>query len=124
MKFRDRVRAWLGVTTAPVVTPPPEMKINDLTVAEARAAGREAVVPWVAPRVPDFAPDPAGMAMDGANGAGSGLSISALYSWAVAGAFSEGLGFLGYPYLAELTQRPEYRRVSEIYAAEATRKGI
>jgi phage-related protein (TIGR01555 family) len=45
-------------------------------------------------------------------------------AWAAAGRFHEGIGFLGYQYLAELSQRPEYRRVSEIIASEATRKWI
>lgn len=39
-------------------------------------------------------------------------------------AFTEGLEFLGYPYLAELAQRPEYRRIVEIIAQEMTRKWI
>ncbi len=37
---------------------------------------------------------------------------------------SEGLQFFGYPYLAELTQRPEYRVISETIADDATRKWI
>jgi uncharacterized protein len=37
---------------------------------------------------------------------------------------TEGLLFLGYPYLAELAQRPEYRIISETIATEATRKWI
>lgn len=37
---------------------------------------------------------------------------------------SEGLLFLGYPYLAELAQRPEYRLFGEIRAEEMTRKWI
>lgn len=37
---------------------------------------------------------------------------------------SQGIGFLGYPFLAELTQRPEYRKISEIIAEEMTRKWI
>ena len=37
---------------------------------------------------------------------------------------AEGLLFLGYPYLAELAQRPEYRIISETIATEATRKWI
>lgn len=37
---------------------------------------------------------------------------------------SEGLLFLGYPYLAELAQRPEYRVISETIATEMTRKWI
>lgn len=39
-------------------------------------------------------------------------------------AFQEGVTFLGYAYLAELTQRPEYRRISERIAIEMTRKWI
>lgn len=37
---------------------------------------------------------------------------------------AEGLLFLGYPYLAELAQRPEYRIISETIADDATRKWI
>lgn len=37
---------------------------------------------------------------------------------------SEGLTFLGYPYLSELAQRPEYRVISETIAVEMTRKWI
>lgn len=40
------------------------------------------------------------------------------------GAFAEGMEFLGYPYLSELAQRPEYRRIVEITATEMTRKWI
>src|SRR4051812_9574886 len=39
-------------------------------------------------------------------------------------AFTDGLQWLGYPYLAELAQRPEYRRISETIAKEMTRKWI
>jgi len=35
-----------------------------------------------------------------------------------------GMGFLGYPYLAELSQRPEYRKMSAVIANEMTRKWI
>ncbi|BAO89393.1 putative uncharacterized protein [Caballeronia cordobensis] len=34
-------------------------------------------------------------------------ACDANFRWALGGLFAEGLGFLGYPYLAELTQRPE-----------------
>jgi phage-related protein (TIGR01555 family) len=40
------------------------------------------------------------------------------------GYFGEGLRFMGYPYLAELTQRPEYRKMSETIAEEMTRKWV
>lgn len=70
--------------------------------------------PGVVPR----AMDGAKLAMDWAG------DITATYSWAIQGAFREGIGFLGYPYLAQLTQRPEYRRISEIIALEMTRKWV
>lgn len=38
--------------------------------------------------------------------------------------FSEGIGFLGYAYLSQLTERPEFRRMSERIATEMTRKWI
>ena len=38
--------------------------------------------------------------------------------------YHEGVGFLGYAYLAELAQRPEYRMVVETTAHEMTRKGF
>ena len=44
--------------------------------------------------------------------------------WAAMSAMDEGLSFMGYPYLAQLTQRPEYRRPSEILAREMTRRWI
>ena len=36
----------------------------------------------------------------------------------------EGIGFFGFPYLAELAQRPEYRRMSETLAKEMTREWV
>lgn len=50
--------------------------------------------------------------------------VASVWAWAMQGAFNEGIGFLGYPYLAQLTQRPEYRRISEIIAKEMSRKWI
>jgi hypothetical protein len=61
------------------------------------------------------------MAMDSAIG-------WAANDWAGGGplgqVFAEGLAFPGYPYLAELAQRPEYRTFSETIATEMTRKWI
>jgi uncharacterized protein len=46
-------------------------------------------------------------------------------AWAVENSlFEEGLAFLGYPYLAQLSQRPEYRVITETWAQEMTRKWI
>ncbi|MDE2442022.1 MAG: DUF1073 domain-containing protein [Betaproteobacteria bacterium] len=80
----------------------------------------EAINPWQLPKLPKFAMDAApraGMAMDDALQSG-------IYSYAMQGAMREGIGFLGFPYLAELSQRPEYRLVSTIFARECTRKWI
>lgn len=63
------------------------------------------------------AKSPRKLAMDSA--------IDDYMSYASFGAvFAEGLQFMGYPYLSELTQRPEYRRPAEILAKEMTRKWI
>lgn len=40
------------------------------------------------------------------------------------GAFFNGVTFMGYTYLSELAQRPEYRRFSEVLSTEMTRKWI
>ena len=50
--------------------------------------------------------------------------LSNIYSWAIGQQLHEGLRFLGYQYLAQLTQRAEYRRVCEIMAQEMTRRWI
>lgn len=70
------------------------------------------------PEPPPGVPDGAAIkqAMDDA--------MSPLYGFAAVGSFGEGIGFLGYPFLAELTQRAEYRMISEIRAKEMTRKWI
>lgn len=53
--------------------------------------------------------------------------VPATNAWAgsvISGSWSEGLQFLGYPYLSELAQRPEYRVITETIATEMTRKWI
>jgi len=61
-----------------------------------------------------------GMAMDD--------GIIQAQSWAsqaiIGSFFTEGVTFLGYAYLSELAQRPEYRIISETIATEMTRKWI
>lgn len=132
--FKRALRGLLG-TSAPLpaavadpatreLFPPlpsrPNARISDMALAEANTSYGEPLNPWTLPDLPPFAAKAAKaqMAMDGGGGAGNN------YVWASQGLFSEGLGFLGYAYLGELTQRPEYRRVSEIFAAETTRKWI
>lgn len=68
---------------------------------------------------------PPGVVPEGAETMAMDQEIVAAYGWAQqAGFFGEGLGWLGYSYLAELTQRPEYRRGAEIIAKTLTRKWI
>ena len=90
-------------------------------LAHARVSKRPLEHPF---RMPDVAPGvlPAGQKLAMDNAVGSPMS------WAAgivgSGGYEEGLGFLGYPYLAELAQRPEYRQISETIARCMTRHWI
>ena len=105
--------------------PPKRAQITDTVILRARQRpGKPTplIHPFVAANhPPSVFPEGNGtLAMDSA--------ITTSLNWAAQqvalGAFEEGLQFLGYPYLAELAQRPEYRRISETIAAEMTRKWI
>ena len=80
------------------------------------------------PTVKSFIPASHPPGVQPAQGMAQDEALSPALSWAAqsvyAGAFQEGLTFLGYPYLAELSQRPEYRRIVEVIATEMTRKWI
>lgn len=65
---------------------------------------------------PGVAPSGSGMAQDDA--------LSASVAWAAQAFYGDSLSFLGYPYLAELAQRPEYRRISETLALYMTHRWI
>jgi phage-related protein (TIGR01555 family) len=126
--IRDWLRAWLLGTSAPLEVGDapaplaPRRGVSDLAVTETSGMETEAqlAATW---RVPEAPPGmlPANMAMDSVP---ANIDSGALYAWAISGAFAEGLGFLGYQYLSELSQRPEYRHVVATYASEATRKWI
>lgn len=115
------------------LTPKPKKKLSGMTIPEmallrARHGRRQASAPPVTPFVvPDCPP---GVVPRGGPTLAMDDDISSSMSWAgaafssVAGAYGEGLVFLGYPYLAVLAQRPEYRRISETIATEMTRKWI
>jgi len=64
----------------------------------------------------DYSPDGLVAGQIGQVGAWAGDALNV--------SFAEGIGFLGYSYLAALTQRAEYRRISERIATEMTRKWI
>jgi uncharacterized protein len=116
-KFVDWLLSFASPPAIAAATEPSAMKISPVALAEATALYGGPLQAFSIPKPPPFVTG--GMAMDSYN-----PQLTGLYQWASSGAFGEGLGFLGYPYLAELSQRPEYRRVSEIWAAEATRKWV
>lgn len=67
---------------------------------------------------PGVLPSGGGLAMDFDEDLLANMRFAGQY------AAGEGLGFLGYTVLAELAQRPEFRRFSEVIAEEMTRKFI
>ncbi|TXH35292.1 MAG: DUF1073 domain-containing protein [Rhodospirillaceae bacterium] len=96
--------------------------ISEVALARSAAKPRAAlpVNPFTLPQhPPGVVPNGSSMAQDG--------DIGEYLKWAgseLSGAFSEGVTFLGYSYLSELAQRPEYRRIVEVIATEMTRKWI
>ncbi len=117
-------RSVMGLRDAPRVP----MTISAQAVARARTASpRNEASPLAMDAAMIYAPAkfpegtaPEGMAMDSCLPATSGAASN----WAVASLFHEGMGFFGYPYLAELQQRAEYRHAAEIWAEHAVRKWI
>jgi uncharacterized protein len=104
--------------------------MEDTRVGPAGAFDQPYRIPDCAPGVrPERAPKLT-MAMD----SGSQGVVPAALSWAAGayaagpfgyhGTWAEGIGFMGYPYLAALVQRPEYRIPCEVLAEEMTREWI
>lgn len=129
MGLKSWLRRYLGIAdlaTLPVVpaaVATPALKVSSEALAKAKAKGGPGINPFKvdlsALHPPQAVPD-AAMAMDSYEMPG--------YDWAasvsVESAVAEGQAFLGYPLLAELAQRPEYRRISETIAGEMTSKWI
>jgi phage-related protein (TIGR01555 family) len=118
-----REKAAPASEPAPVKAARKPVKIGDIALGRAKANRRRAINPFILANHPPSV-FPKGvkptMAQDKA--------INDSLDWAAqsiqSGLFEEGLAFLGYPYLAELAQRAEYRVISETLATEATRKWI
>ncbi|PND34540.1 hypothetical protein C1I89_10170 [Achromobacter pulmonis] len=106
----------------PAVRREPGMRVSAVAVGLAGVAPSEPVQhaagefkrPEVMPGVIPAAKKASVLAMDEA--------MSPVYAY-VSEAYA-GMGFLGYPYLAELSQRPEYRKMSDVISKEMTRKWI
>lgn len=83
--------------------------------------------PFQLPKFPKDAIPEASLAMDSNQALAANLKFGGdawLAGETIAGLSNEGLLFLGYTYLSELAQRPEYRVISETIADDATRKWI
>ena len=132
MNLFRRLRAWFAPPPpppAPIPVPEPltphPLKISGAAIDALRSHDRR-ISPFLGLPKPPPGVRPAndgikpGMAMDDIGGAPGG----AWGAWATAGLWGEGLAFPGYPYLAELAQRPEYRNIVETLAEEMTRKWI
>lgn len=96
------------------------------TNAEIEAVAKQQFKPYAPP--PGVLPDAAkpDMAMDSSLQSWAQNSFTNAWNFAnpFGESFEEGIGFLGYAYLSQLTQRPEYRRIGERIATEMTRKWI
>ena len=122
-RIRAAYRALFGAAAVAVVdtqAPPPAIRISQRAQWEAARGNGAVVTPYLtfAPAQPAPGVLPAGIAMDQA------MSPPATSGWAESTAYHEGIGFLGYPYLAELAQRAEYRMIAEKWAEHATRRWI
>lgn len=127
----ERIRAaWralflstTAVATTAAATEPAkaERRISAATLWEAERHGTPTMLPEMVLQRPVPPPGvlPDGIAMDSALPA-----IDQMATYAATSMYSEGLGFLGYPYLAELSQRAEYRNVNSIWAEYCTKKWI
>lgn len=104
---------------APAPRVEPKLKISDyLLAATAAPPAKQARNPFALPEPPPGAL-PQGvptMAMDS--------NLTQMSNWAGSLVGGDGMYFLGYAYLSELSQRPEYRRISEVIAKQMTRKFV
>lgn len=127
---------WLPWRRAAEPTPPPPRieptirvpaKISPSALARAQSKPEDKINPFALPKyMPGVLPEGTKLAMDEAplNQVDAAFNFAAGYYAGGHGLFAEGIGFFGYPYLAELSQRPEYRTPSEILAEEMTRKWV
>ena len=116
--------------TTPVPKPEvkkPALKVSLAAVARSRAKPATlAVNPFELTNLASLFPKIDGQSGDA--GIAQDAALPEISSWAVAGyqqyAASEGVTFLGYPYLASLAQRAEYRKIVDVIATEMTRKWV
>lgn len=129
--LRARLRSWLGVADiAPEVPPPAEpasgLKIDAYTLL---LAGKTSAIEKMRAPVlpPGVVPDEAYDADDDPANLGAPLAFDDATIDGVTSFVNNagcGVAFPGYAYLAELSQRSEYRAASETIASEMTREWI
>jgi len=121
------VESATTLDTAKVAAKKAVMKISAATIARMRRPKRSRSQaqenPFKLPKllkgiVPDGEPQ---LAMDNDIENVQGNAFAGI---PVHGMWAEGIGFMGYPYLAMLSQRSEYRQPVEVLAEEMTRKWI
>ncbi|WP_050578471.1 DUF1073 domain-containing protein [Rhizobium leguminosarum] len=128
------IRDWFGlrrqktqetaVQAPPVADKPKPIKVPDGALMSSR------INPDSYVRVPVFSmpSPPPGVLPEGDSGMAMDSSLAGTNAWAngfaADGFWTEGITFLGYAYLSELAQRPEYRVISETIATEMTREWI
>lgn len=126
MTLRARIANWLDPRALPAPADPPagaRAGVSDMALALAGGAPADSYTAdqqWSLPKPPKGVL-PQGMAMDSYPLA---TIANNLFAYGIEQRFHEGIGFFGYPYLAELAQRPEYRQITETIARDATRKWI
>jgi phage-related protein (TIGR01555 family) len=116
--FWRRPTAPVALPPAPPV-PPRRMKIPDYVLAATSAPPAKTVRNSFEIPAPPPGALPEGvatMAMD--------AGLNQIVNWAGNLSGGDGMHFIGYTYLAELSQRAEFRRLSEVVAKEMTRKWI
>ncbi|CAN7376084.1 DUF1073 domain-containing protein [Bradyrhizobium sp. LjRoot220] len=127
-----RSAAPKAVPPAPSVAAAPErkpIKVSDtaLHLSRQRKPRYQRLDPFKLPAFPvamnDHVPSHRRMAADTALTSTAAWAGGVWNNYGYTAAF-EGVTFLGYPYLAELAQRPEYRVIVETIATEMTRKWI
>jgi phage-related protein (TIGR01555 family) len=126
--LRSKLRAWLGVATVPAdESIPVSAQRKGISIAQEvlRRAGEKNIVPrkFQAPKLIEGVL-PRMMPTDDPGGTGSYVALDSEFNapaYAYANQSNCGLGFPGYAYLSELSQRSEYRAPSETIASEMTR---
>lgn len=119
-KRKKRAAQRLAASPAPAQDTAPRRGVSLSAAAGIGPVERLPVEPF-RPAKPLPGVAPAGTMADMAMDLGG---VGGEYAYAAAGMYGEGLTWLGYPYLAQLAQRPEYRRISETIAKEMTREWI